>query len=64
LGTGGNGPIKAMFSYGKKDYYLGNHPLWELFRVGYRTFKKPYQKMMILLNGSLNGEISKTSRFL
>ena len=42
LGTGGNGPIRAMFSYGKKDYYLGNHPLWELFRVGYRTFKKPY----------------------
>jgi len=42
LGTGGSGPIKALFSYGKKDYYLGNHPVWEIFRVGYRTFKKPY----------------------
>ena len=42
LGTGGNGRIKALFSYGKKDYYLGNHPVWEILRVGYRTFKRPY----------------------
>jgi glycosyltransferase involved in cell wall biosynthesis len=42
LGTGGRGPLEALFSYGEKDYYLGNHPIWEMFRTGYRTFKKPY----------------------
>jgi hypothetical protein len=31
-----------MFSYGEKDYYLGNHPIWELFRVLYRITKRPY----------------------
>jgi hypothetical protein len=31
-----------MFSYGEKDYYLGGHPLWELFRVTYRMAKRPY----------------------
>ena len=30
-----------FFSYGEKDYYLGGSPLWELFRVTYRTTKKP-----------------------
>ena len=33
---------RRMFSYGEKDYYLGGHPLWELFRVAYRTTKRPY----------------------
>lgn len=42
LGTGGKGPIKALFSYGEKDYYLGNHPIWETFRIAYRLYKKPY----------------------
>lgn len=42
LGTGGRGPLKALFSYGEKDYYLGNHPIWEICRIAYRTFKKPY----------------------
>jgi hypothetical protein len=31
-----------MFSYGEKDFYLGGHPLWELFRVTYRMIKQPY----------------------
>jgi len=42
LGTGGRGQMSGLFSYGEKDYYLGNHPLWEVFRVCYRTFKNPY----------------------
>jgi len=42
LGTAGRSAFAAIFSYGEKDYYLGGHPIWELFRVGYRATKKPY----------------------
>jgi glycosyltransferase involved in cell wall biosynthesis len=42
LGTAERGAVGAMFSYGKKDYYLGGHPMWELFRVAYRITKRPY----------------------
>jgi len=33
---------KARFDYGRKDYFLGNHPLWQVFRIGYQMFKRPY----------------------
>jgi glycosyltransferase involved in cell wall biosynthesis len=42
LGTAERSLLASMFSYGEKDYYLGGHPLWELFRVTYRAVKKPY----------------------
>ena len=42
LGTGGSNRLVALFNYGRKDYYLGGHPLWEIFRGIYRTIKKPY----------------------
>jgi len=41
LGTAERGALAAMFSYGEKDYYLGGHPVWQLFRVLYRMTKKP-----------------------
>jgi hypothetical protein len=42
LGTAERGRLASAFSYGEKDYYLGGHPLWELFRVAYRMSKRPY----------------------
>lgn len=42
LGTAQKGHIKALFSYGEKDYYLGGAPLWQLFRCAYRMAKRPY----------------------
>ena len=42
LGTAERSVFAAAFSYGEKDYYLGGHPLWELFRVSYRMVKPPY----------------------
>lgn len=42
LGTADRGVLAASFSYGQKDYFLGGHPLWELFRVSYRMTKWPY----------------------
>jgi glycosyltransferase involved in cell wall biosynthesis len=42
MGTAQSGPIRARFKYGAKDYAIGNHPLWELFRSVYQMTKKPY----------------------
>ncbi len=42
LGTAERGRLASSFSYGEKDYYLGGHPVWELFRVVYRMAKPPY----------------------
>jgi biofilm PGA synthesis N-glycosyltransferase PgaC len=42
LGMADRNRIAATFSYGEKDYYLGGHPVWELFRVAYRMMKRPY----------------------
>jgi glycosyltransferase involved in cell wall biosynthesis len=42
LGTAERSLLASAFSYGEKDYYLGNHPLWELVRVLYRSTKKPW----------------------
>src|SRR5882762_1689991 len=42
LGTAERSLLASAFSYGEKDYYLGNHPLWEICRTAYRAVKKPY----------------------
>ena len=42
LGTAERSVFAAAFSYGEKDYYLGGHPVWELFRVAFRMVKPPY----------------------
>jgi glycosyltransferase involved in cell wall biosynthesis len=42
MGTAGRSEFSALFSYGEKDYYLGNSPIWQSFRVTYRLGKKPY----------------------
>jgi len=42
LGTAERGVLTSLFSYGEKDYYLGNHPVWQIFRVAYRIVKPPY----------------------
>jgi glycosyltransferase involved in cell wall biosynthesis len=42
MGTVQCGPVQAKFKYGAKDYALGNHPIWELFRVAYQMTRKPF----------------------
>ena len=42
MGTAGGNVLQSRFHYGKKDYFLGGHPLWELFRVTFQLAKKPY----------------------
>jgi poly-beta-1,6-N-acetyl-D-glucosamine synthase len=42
IGTAQNGALSAKFKMGAKDYNLGNHPAWELFRTFYQMTKKPF----------------------
>jgi glycosyltransferase involved in cell wall biosynthesis len=42
LGTADRGVVASNFAYGKKDYILGGHPLWQTFRSLYRMTKRPY----------------------
>lgn len=42
MGTAERSKFAATFSYGEKDYYLGNSPVWEAFRVSYRMAKRPF----------------------
>lgn len=41
MGTAQRSALKATFKQGVKDYTLGNHPLWELFRTLYQTKNAP-----------------------
>ncbi len=42
LGTADRNGLSARFTYGERDYYIGGHPVWELFRVAYQMTKRPY----------------------
>src|SRR5262249_26237380 len=42
LGTAERGRLASRFAYGERDYYIGGHPLWELFRTAYQMSKRPY----------------------
>jgi hypothetical protein len=41
MGTAQYSPLKAKFKLGVKDYALGNHLVWELFRATYQLSKSP-----------------------
>ncbi len=42
MGTAGRSVLSARFRMGVKDYALGNHPLWEMFRVARQTTQRPF----------------------
>jgi len=63
LGTAERSQLASAFSYGEKDYYLGNHPLWEIFRVTYRATKKPYLVgALALYSGYLSAFVRRMKR--
>jgi poly-beta-1,6-N-acetyl-D-glucosamine synthase len=41
MGTAQQGALKARYRMGMKDYTVGNHPLWELFRAVYQMKNAP-----------------------
>lgn len=42
IGTGTHGNVMRWFKQGRKDYLLGSHPLWQVFRSLYQMKQKPY----------------------
>src|ERR1700732_2561587 len=42
MGTARQGVLMAKFRNGSKDYLVGNHPLWEMFRTVYQMTRRPY----------------------
>ncbi len=42
FGTAQNGEWRASFKNGRKDYIVGNHPVWECFRILHQMTKKPF----------------------
>jgi poly-beta-1,6-N-acetyl-D-glucosamine synthase len=42
MGTGSNRLLMTKFKDGEKDFYLGSHPLWQIFRCIYQMKTKPY----------------------
>jgi glycosyltransferase involved in cell wall biosynthesis len=49
-GTAQHGLLRARFNEGKRDYLIGNHPLWQLFRMLYQMRLRPF-----LLRGTAIG---------
>jgi glycosyltransferase involved in cell wall biosynthesis len=41
MGTAKDGLLRVKFKDGRKDYALGTHPLWEVFRTVYQMTKHP-----------------------
>jgi glycosyltransferase involved in cell wall biosynthesis len=63
LGTAERGHIASAFAYGKKDYILGGHPVWEMFRGAYRMTKSPYLIAGgALLSGYVAGFVTRAER--
>lgn len=42
MGTGMSKGLQLPFKWGEKDYRLGNHPLWQIFRCFYQMSNRPY----------------------
>ena len=65
LGTGESTSSAAIIRYGKKDYLLGGHPLWEFFRILYQMTRKPYMIAGILvMYGYFSALLNQEERFV
>jgi hypothetical protein len=53
----------AWFNHGKKDYCLGGHPVWEMFRSIFQMKSRPYVLGgLFLFLGYAWGGISRMDR--
>ena len=41
MGTASRNPLMARFQHGQEDYYVGQHPLWQLLRGTFQMKSKP-----------------------
>jgi len=63
MGTGNANALMTLFRHGRKDYFLGGHPLWQVFRASYQMTKKPYvMGGALLLFGYAWAGLTRTDR--
>lgn len=63
IGTGNSSKLAARFKQGKKDYFLGGHPLWEILRSLFQMIHKPFViGGLLLFGGYFWAFLSKTER--
>ncbi|HEX8950106.1 MAG TPA: glycosyltransferase family 2 protein [Dissulfurispiraceae bacterium] len=63
IGTGKSKSLLARFRFGKQDYYLGGHPVWEIFRCIYQMKLRPYViGGVMILSGYLWAGITRMER--
>jgi GT2 family glycosyltransferase len=63
IGTAEASKLTAWFNHGKKDYYLGGHPVWEIFRSIFQMKSQPFLLGgLFLLSGYIWGFISRMDR--
>ncbi len=63
MGTASAGKLRAWYNLGKQDYYLGGHPLWQVFRSCLQMRSKPYVLGGIaLLAGFIWGFVTRANR--
>jgi len=63
IGTGKSRQLAAFFRFGKQDYYLGGHPLWEVFRSFYQMKSRPYVLGgLFLYSGYIWASLSRVER--
>ena len=55
--------LRARFKDGAKDYALGGHPIWELFRTVYQMTRRPFVVGgLMLLAGYVSSMVRRTHR--
>jgi glycosyltransferase involved in cell wall biosynthesis len=63
MGTAEQGLILSKLKNGRKDYIIGNHPVWELFRAAYQATRKPYVVgSLMLLSGYFGSVLRRVKR--
>lgn len=63
MGTGSTGQLTGIYRHGRKDYYLGGHPLWQVFRCAYQMTRSPYVVGGVcLMAGYVMAALSRTRR--
>jgi poly-beta-1,6-N-acetyl-D-glucosamine synthase len=63
LGTADHNLLGKSYAYGRKDFILGGHPLWEVLRSCYQMRRRPYALGgMMLLAGFLSGYAGRAKR--
>lgn len=63
MGTGNSNYLGSFFRHGRKDYFLGGHPLWQVFRSIFQMKNKPYiLGGLLLLSGYAWAAMSRVER--